>query len=386
MTSRSISPVQLAVVLFGLCFAFGFWLAKHKPVWNDEIFTQLSTVEKPSYVEILKLDFEEGNACPLFYLLQKAITDTAGYRFPQQWQGEWSIKDLRSQMVLRIGPNLFSALTIALIFYFFARSYSLAAGGYALLITLSSFMIWAYWVEARPYSIWTFLTTAQCLLFLVLLKGKGENRRAWQWLLLTHVLLSFTVVISIVQVFLVSLALWLFKERRWQRYVGLTLLPAAVSVFYYFHSPQYHFVFSNTISQLIGASLPKDRMLILVLYPLFLGWYYWRDKGKVSVSDGFWREGTSFLFLSALMVLSAIAVLLKLKMSVVEGRPGFQVSNRYLIYLTPVGIIGVTLFSIHILRAFQKNKWAKLILILVFAGLLLLRAMRTYGQLQGIYS
>lgn len=386
MKNQLITPFKLTVLVFFISLAIGFGLAVRKPVWNDEIFTQVSTVEKPSYLGIFLIQFEEGNGCPLFYLLQKAVCDLTGYRFPKGWSGDdWTVQDLRSQIILRINPNIFTSLTIALIFYFFTCYYSLAAGGYALLVTLSSFMIWAYWVEARPYSIWTLLTTMQCLLFLALIKEKNDDRRLWRWLLATHLFLAFTVVISAVQVLIVSVLLWLFKDRNWKRYTGLTLVPVAISISYYLLSPKYNFFFSNTILELIGAGIPRDRMLIIALYAAFLGgyWFYEKRKSGRGAND-MTQEGAAFLLLTVLMILSAAAVLLKMKMSLNTERPGFQISNRYFTYLTPVGIIAVSLFSVHLFRA-VPYRWMKCAVVVMFLGLFIFRVMRTYGQLQGMY-
>ena len=343
-------------------------------------------MEKPSYYGILFKHLEEGNNCPIFYIVQKAIGDLTHYKFPGPWKGEWQVKDMRSQIIMRIQANIFSALTIALIFYFFARYYSLAAGAYALLVTLSSFMIWAYWVDARPYSIWVFLTTVQCLLVLCIIGEKDDERRNWRWLMITHLFLSFTVIMSIVQVVVVSVVLWLFKDRNWKRYIGLTIIPSLISIFYYSRAIKFQFSFPNTPIQLIGASIPKDRVLILVLYAVFLGGYYLYEKNKTPrIKDKLHKEGTAFLVLTMLMLLSAIVVIIRCKMSLVHGRIGFPVSNRHVIYLTPIGIIAVTLFSIHFYRTFADHKWARILMILAFCGLLIFRVIRTYGQLQGLY-
>ena len=68
------------------------------------------------------------------------------------------VADYKGQIILRINANLLMSLSIVLIFYFFVRYYSWGAGIYSLLLSLSSFMVWAHWVEARPYVLWFFLT------------------------------------------------------------------------------------------------------------------------------------------------------------------------------------------------------------------------------------
>src|SRR3989338_4552810 len=154
--------------LFLILLAIGFVLAVRKPLWNDEIFTQTRNIDQASYAAILTGKIVEGNNCPIFYLIQKGVCDLVQYRFPKVWDSrEWEFSDLRSQLILRIMPNIFTAGTLAIIFYFFARYYSFGAGVYGLLVALSSLMVWGYWVEARPYPLWFFLTIVQSMLYIL---------------------------------------------------------------------------------------------------------------------------------------------------------------------------------------------------------------------------
>jgi len=153
-------------VLFIACISIGLVLAKHKPVWNDEIYSQTNSIEDTSYLEIIAGDVEEGNNSPLFYLMQKGFCELLKYKFPAGWKGRWSISDLKSQIILRINSIIFMSLSIVCIFFFFAKNYSVWSGIYSLFISISSYMVWIYWIEARPYPMWFFLITIQSLLFL----------------------------------------------------------------------------------------------------------------------------------------------------------------------------------------------------------------------------
>jgi len=68
-----------------ICLAIGFKLAYDKPLWNDEIYTLVSSVSRVSYLDILLGRVKEGNNCPLFYVIQKGICDIARYSIPAPW-------------------------------------------------------------------------------------------------------------------------------------------------------------------------------------------------------------------------------------------------------------------------------------------------------------
>jgi len=210
-TSTSIRIFTLGV--FIICLAIGFWLAARKPLWNDEIYTQTNSIEKFSYKGIILMKFEEGNISPLFYLTQKFICDLFQYRFPIIWKGEWYIADLKSQIIMRVGPNIFMSLAITLIFYYFFKNGSLLLGLYSLVGSLSTFMVLAYWVEARPYALWFFLTTWQLLIFMSILKQRESQDMLWKTFVVVNILLAFTVVFSAWQTAVLSGLLWAYKEK-----------------------------------------------------------------------------------------------------------------------------------------------------------------------------
>lgn len=382
---RMITGITLAI--FFLCLAVGFWMAGHKPVWNDEIYSQINSVERLSYRDIVLRKVGEGNGNPLFYLIQKGISDLFRYRFPGEWKGEWHIQDLRSQMVMRVQPNLFMSLSIALLFWFFARRYSVGAGTYALVVTLSSFMLWAYWAEGRPYALWFFLTTAQSLLFLSLTEQDEKDSRRWTALTAVHLLLSLTVVFGVVQIWIFSAMLWLGKERRWRRYVWPTLVPTGIGLAYYLASPKFKFFFTNTPLQLVGASIPKDRLFLLSVYAVFLALDY---LGRKTRGAGIFRreaprEGGRYLVAALLMLASAFGILWLLKTGETPDKAGFSISNRYFIYLAPAGIIMVVLASLDVVRAFRRNFPLRVIGAVLLALLLAFRFYRTYLQVRGIF-
>lgn len=378
--------VQGTVVLLIFLLGLGFFLAAQKPLWNDEIFTQANSVDRLTYAGILTGKVPEGNITPLFYLTQKAICDAFGFKLPFVWNGAWTVTDFSAQMIMRVQPNLAMSLAITLVFYFFTKLYSPGAGLYALLVALSSYMVWIYWVDSRPYALWFLLTTAQTLLLLYFLKQK-ENERLIPWLMAVHLLLSLTAVLSLLQIVAVSLILFLRGCRTWRPYVFLTVVPVALCLFYHSHSPQYSFWFSDSPVQLISASIPKERLALMMGLGGILAFLAFRKKEDASVPVVRRLLGVSgayFLFVIVIFVESVLLLAL-FKLKAGAGQEGFPLSNRYFIYLTPVGIVGTALFSVELMRAFSKRIGAQAVLGIVLGLVLLFRMVRTWQLVKGYY-
>ena len=161
-----LKSLYLSAGVFFILLAGGFLLSQHKLLWRDEIFTQQSAIDTHSYLDLLTSKIPDGNKNPLFYIIQKAVCDISSFHLPVTYSKEQNfIRDIPSQIILRIPSNIYMSLALALIFYFFARFVSVLAAFYALSVALVSPMVWMYWVEARPYSLWFLLTTIQLLLF-----------------------------------------------------------------------------------------------------------------------------------------------------------------------------------------------------------------------------
>lgn len=375
-----------SALIFFLCFNIGLLLVEHKPLWNDEIYTLIS-LEGISYPDIILGKQQEGNNAPLFYVVQKALMDALGYRIPPEWtppQSDWSHKDLVSQILLRLLPITAMALAIAIIFHFFTRRYSLAAGMYAFLVTMSSYMLWAYWAEARPYALWFFLTTIQSLLFFHVSQPEGKaDGRAYAALAVTHVLLSLTIFLSILQIIIVFVLLTAIDRKCWQRSLGLILIPLMISTFYYLKSPKYGFWFADTPIELLNANIPKDRMLLIMIFVSLLAITLRRPIKFFNLKT--LRQGQVYAFFVGFMLLAYAAVLLLLKYRETVNMAGFQISNRYFLALTPIGIIAVTLFSVLMYKAVSLNKWAKGGVVLFLISFLLFRFLRTFALIKPFY-
>ncbi|VAX35000.1 hypothetical protein MNBD_UNCLBAC01-267 [hydrothermal vent metagenome] len=357
----------ISFLLFGIFLIIGVNLAKLKPLWNDEIYTQTSSVENLSYKKIIFGKIKEGNNSPFFYLIQKSICDIFRYSLPYEWKGG-EIDDQKAQILLRMSSNVFMALSVTIFFYFFSRYYSLGFGIYALLVALSSFMVWYYWVEARPYSLWVFLTTVQSLVFLRILKNSSYCLLSWHSLAVINILMAVTSFLSIIQIFIVSLVLWVFKEKRWKAYLWMTVFPLCLLFFYYFHAPKYKFwIADDGIMPLIYSSISEMR-LVLIITCIVLGGIFYFKKSKVdSIFLGVDVRGYAAFF--GFVLVGTFGVLLWLMWKDSGGLEGFSVTTRYFIYLTPVGIIANVLCLEQLVKIFKNNFWMVTNIIIIFSGI-----------------
>lgn len=367
--------IDITLVVFFTLLAAGYYLSTIKPVSNDELYTQVSHIDGLTYSEILTAKIAEGNVSPLFYLSQKLTLDLLNFHLPFEWKGDWFVEDRLSQVMMRIMPNVWMSLSVAFIFLFFSRVYSLGAGMLSLVMALSSYMVWDHWVEARPYALWVLLSTAQFLLVLNLLRQKSDDQRSWLALMITHYCLAFTVVLSAVQILAISLVLLFTQERRLQRMIFATVIPVGICAAYYFLSPKYSFFFHDSAVQLISANLPKDRILLVVL----LAGILFAVQRK--------KSGVPFFFLGVFILLLALsgALMLLFAVKAAGAQDGFPISNRYLIYLTPLGIIASTYFSVEVWRSLSGRIALRLGAAALIVIFILFRAQRTWELVSGLY-
>jgi len=275
------------------------------------------------------------------------------------------------------------ALSVVLIFYYFCRRYSCLAGVYSVAVSLSSFMVWSYWAEARPYALWVFLTTAQLLIFLEMVRKGRESKSGWMALTAVHMLLSLSVPISIIQIAIVSLLLWVIVDRNWKKYILSFAVPMAAGLAYYALAPKYKFWFQEGPWALVNASIPKDRFLIFFIFTLYYSLSRLQlkrgifKKFSINVLSEDERRGLeAYFWLTALMISGSFLMLLKMKFDASPTLQGFQISNRYFISLVPVGIIATTLFSVFLVKG-AKNRFIRWLVLLFLAALLVIRIYRT---------
>ncbi|MBF0489147.1 MAG: hypothetical protein HQL15_00830 [Candidatus Omnitrophica bacterium] len=350
----------------------GLWMAAHSPLENDEYYSLTRSVMKTSYAQMFKGSINEGNNSPLFYFLQKLQCNIFLYHPSQAWmEGRWEGEDVFSQVFLRVQSIFWIALALSSVFYFFASRYSLWVGAYALMVALSSSMLWCHWTEARPYALWFCLSMFQVLILLELFQeANNQEEKDWKCLTVVHWLLALTATISIIQMAVAGIVLAIFRQRRWVTTVIAFGIPMLVCLFYYVMAPKYHFFFKEGPLDLVNANFPKDRLMILFIFALVLIYK------SLPIKD--WRKQLElryFVFVTVI-ILFFVLLLMKMQWSTAGIPRGFQVSNRYLIPLAPVGIVATTLFSMYLVKAFQ-SQWVRAIVVLVLLGFLMFRIQKT---------
>ncbi len=369
-------PLIAALVVWVACLAVGFELSQRRPLWNDEIFTQVQSIEPKSYQNLLRGQIPEGNNCPLFYVLQKSVCDVLHYQYSGSWKGEWFVYEHRSQVVLRTLSNVLMSTAIALIFYFFARFYTLGAGLFALAAVLAAPMVWMYWLESRPYALWFFLTTVQSLLFLRVLDGRKQSSRGWLWLALVHVSLALTTSLGAAQVVIASILFWVFKDRRWWHYIFLTVIPLLITIFYYSHTLKFKYWFREGPVQLFLQSVPVEYWMILMVYVVVMVFaMFVRVNQKAEKENDF---KISYALYAVLTFIVAWMLLGFLKWEARWVTIGFAISSRYFIFLIPVAVIALTLCVLDLWRVFKNNLWMRINVLIVVFGFLAFRAFKTY--------
>ena len=261
---NKISSKIFCIILFLLLFSLGILLAQHKPLWNDELFTQVQGVEKLSYGEIIAGKIPEANNAPLFYLLQKTTCQAAQFKFPIVWHEEWNVSDPQSQIILRISSNIFVSLALVLIVYFFLKYYSWVSAVFVFLVSLSSVMVWAHWAEARPYALWMLFSTVQMLLFLTFFR-REDSRPLKASLIGVHWLLAFTAVSSAVQIIVTTGLLWMFRKITRKDLLALLVGPFSICLIYYILSPHFKFFLPVDPFGLIWANFPPEWLGIFLI-------------------------------------------------------------------------------------------------------------------------
>ena len=374
--------------LVGLVLFFcGLKLASFCRLINDEVYSQVNSVTTVGYGTILLGRVTgEGNNAPLFYLLQKGLCGLGRFQTPEAWlAGERFSTDPYAMIFLRLNPVFFMSLAGAALFYFFLRQYSWGWGTLAVVVFLSSGNVWMHTVQARHYALWLGLTMIQSLLFLALLqKSKPQTVQEecsvnclWGWLGLVHVLLALTVILSLGQIAVVSLLLWIFKDKKWLRFFPLVVLPAILCGFYFLQVKHFQHDVPPQWPQVIRSSFPVEQLAILLVFGLGMGINFFRNKDNPS--DSFSDRSVKIYFLFAILILAAAFILMGLFQWRAPVLPsGHKVSSNYFMFLTPAGIIGTVLFSVSLWRGLRNHPWLRANGAIALAGLIVLMYLHNY--------
>jgi len=363
-----LKSLYLSAGVFFILFVSGLMLSGHKLLWLDELFTQQTVIDSHSYFDILTSQTPEGNKNPLFYLNQKIISNVFSYHLPVYFPGNfYSTRDIPSQVILRIPSNFYMSLALALIFYFFARFYSVFGAFYALGVALVTPMVWVYWVEARPYPLWFLLTTIQLLLLscnFVSPKIKTFNK-----LLFTHVLLALTSSASIFQITIAALILWRARKLGKKQLALMWVLPMAIAVSYYFISRIFKIKTYMFFPNLFDAVMP-ERLFVYVIYAL-IAWVLPKKYKEIP-------RNTFFLPVFSLFFASAFFLLF---IDIFTQNSNFGFFSRYLIYLAPADILMFSLASFDLRQWSRPNPWICMNVSILLGGLVIMRGLMTYRDI-----
>jgi hypothetical protein len=373
MCSRRIQYWWLAVILLITLLWGGFLLSQRKVLWTDEIYTQKKTIDAHSYSDILTLNILEGNKSPLFYIIQKATCAIGAFKLPGYTPAISMIHDDRSQIIMRIPSNIYMSLGLTIIFYFFACRFSLWTGLYALGLGLAAPMVWLYWVEARPYSLWFLLTTIQlCLVQLAITSDEKSQKRIYNWLLLVHMLMALTTIGTIVQIGIVSLMLWCqgAYRKKWT-----WLIPIAIILFYFRVAPGFSTKAYFFWPHILESVMP-EHLAVYAFYGLMLGYFFFKKK----------HIGNAFFFMIFLLFLASACGMLYVLSLKKTSQFGFF--TRYFIYMVSADIIMMTLVSRDLMQWARKNTGLWINTGILLGGLLVCRALwiYTYMLALGLYS
>jgi hypothetical protein len=364
-------------MIFIVVVLSGVVLARHKPLWNDEIFSQVGNIQSMSYMQIIKGDVGEGNNCPLFYLTQKLYCDVFKYRLSQIWNGG-SIYDDHAQVFLRVPSIILMSLAVALVFYFLAFQ-GLLFAFLSTALFCTSFVVWAYIAEARPYALWIFLTVLQTIFLYKALQKKEASSRDLNRLTLVHCLLSLTSVFGTAQAVLGSFLLLMAQSVKTPvKFVGILAVPVGIGSFYLWHAPKYPFRVGNAMD-LILMNVSMDRLLVLAGCVLFIACYPpWRKNLMQNA------ENCLILFFLGLLMMS-LTLILFYYLQHVPGQQGFELASRYFVNLAPVSTLILIWMAARGLNSFLKDGWVRMNIYLMLVGLIMIESLRTYTLLMGFY-
>jgi len=352
-----------SVLLFTLLEIIGTSMSMIKPLWRDELNTQSYTIHE-SYTDILKgRNPMEGNRAPLFYLTQKLFCDALGFKTPQAWlKGHWDEIDPAANLSLRILPVIWMSLFFVLIFSYFSIRFNVLVGIFGFLTALSYPLLWLYWSEARPYSLWVLLTGIQMVLFLDILMMNNRNRATWFGLSLTHCLLALTCALSVFQILIVSLIL-LTKERQSLKYILGLFLPAVILFCYWPLGTGDNVIFITTVPPIFFSTVQINQIAVLALYLILL-----RIQALVCFNDQLGRALPFFLGIF-MMLISTYTFLIHLHAHA-SGHGQFVI-QRHILFLVPVVVIALT-YLLGLIAQSLKSQILKIILITGMIAILLL--------------
>jgi hypothetical protein len=169
-----------------------------------------------------------------------------------------------------------------------------------------------------------------------------------------NLFLGFISSLSVIQIAASGLVLWFKGDRRWQSLLGCVGVPLMIAFGYYMRADHYSFWFSSYGQplNLIQANIPAGRLMTFFIVPVLIWIWDWRTNKSRELL--FWP-----IFIWGWLIVIGYVSFLGVLMLFQTPPKGFEVSNRYLMALTPVGIIMVTVGILELVKR-PQSMWTKL--------------------------
>jgi hypothetical protein len=374
-------------------FCEGVFFAQRKPLWADEIWTQVATVEKFSYWEMLsgQMKNKGGNMYPLPVIAQKALGSLQGFSAPASWKDSQELSyDARAMRDLRILPVFFMSVAMAMVVRFLFSTTGFLSSIIALLLFLSSYMAIQYWVEARFYALWFLLSSWQLMTLIKILEDRdASSGRLLGRLILIHVLLSLTVIFSVIQIGIAAILMAFFRKRNLTYHFLGTLIPCVIAFFYYFTAENpLKFWFPKNALDFIGICFPFEWMgLLVILSGLILGSDLKQRNPRQSIGQLFFQDGqcSQVFILTLITILFLGAGFVELLLFKIKAAPraeaNFPLYPRYFFYLTPVSLIILPMLIGNVIGFFKNHPWILAYIGVVIIGFLGINFMKCWSLL-----
>ena len=366
----------VGVLLFSFFFSTGILLARHKPLWNDELYGQ-TTIQRTSWPDIILGHTHEWNNFPMYFALQKGFLQLFHYQLPFVWQGEGRVVDPQAQLVLRILPDFLMSIALTAIVLFFGFRSGFAAGALALFISLSMPMVWLYWVEARPYSLWFALTVFQSLLFLDTASNKSINARTIPFLLV-QAGLCLTVPLGLIQTIVCQGLLWRFGIRRIKFHIAAALVPVFLCSYYMMLQPKMSLYLMVAWQTIFLRNFPTEEITFLGLYAMLM----LLSLREASFRKYFMLGRIFFPFCVAFLGIALAGLFYAQWKSTSQSGP---VVERHFIFLTPMAIIMTVAIFADLWRAAAQRPWWGFVLLVIFAAGLTGQSLSTFEVVDHFY-
>lgn len=345
---------RASIILWIVLFTVGMGLAMHKPLWNDELCSQRISIEGASWKEILTGRIRELNNPPLYYALQKAVTSVINLHFPDDLNQDLPLPVEqkkyflcvfpKGQIILRLMPDIFMVTAMVFLVRFFWVRSGVAAGLMALLSTLSSGLVWQYWAEARPYSLWFLLTLLQAIFLIQILTAPASSKGFKFRLIICHYLLVLTMTLGLYQVIIAQVILFIFGQRQLKFHFGAGFLPICLALFF-LHirssgNPDAHrmLYFSMNPVAIIKSNFSFEQASLLVFYlASFFCRQVWFSRNDVNGP----KTGDAMAhlpnFLTGLLLSIAFIIYVYWRWPGEHG--GVPVHNRHFFFLSALSVV-----------------------------------------------